>query len=107
MRERGAATVYAAGTGLFLMLAGLAVALKAGDIVSEAEARNAADLAALAGAMRASYGEVLACARASEIAGRNGATISKCTLSGFDLTVTVQMGPASATARAGPLRSAG
>ncbi len=104
MNDRGAATIYAAGAGLFLMLAGLAVTLKAGDLVTAAQAQTAADLSALAGAARATSGETYACARANDIASRNGASVAACSLHGWDLTVTVRIGAITASAKAGPVR---
>ena len=78
------------------------------------QAQVAADFAALAGAAYAINGETVACARAGELATANGAQLTGCRLDGLDLAVTVAVpvtgpaavaGPATATARAGPIRS--
>jgi secretion/DNA translocation related TadE-like protein len=104
-KDRGSASIYVAGAGLFLMMAGVAVAMKANDLVVAAQARTAADLAALAGAAHAPLGETFACTRAGAIAGRNGSSVASCALNGLDLTVTVRIGKVQATARAGPQRA--
>lgn len=106
-RDRGAASIYAAVVGLLIVLAGLAVAMRASHLVAAAQAQAAADLGALAGAMQALSGEDPACARAADIATRNGAAVVSCTLDGLDLTLTVQVRDAQSTARAGPVRSTG
>src|SRR5439155_9730487 len=67
-------------------------------------AQVAADLGALAGARYAVDGVSSACAQAGKVVVANGARLVACQLDGLDLTVTTQVGPARATARAGPLR---
>jgi secretion/DNA translocation related TadE-like protein len=87
---------------VFVALA--AAALGAG-IVARHRAQNAADLAALAGAADALEGEVAACGTARARAGDNGGTMVSCHLEGWDVTVSVEVLPASAAAIAGPARA--
>jgi secretion/DNA translocation related TadE-like protein len=77
-------------------------------------AQVAADLGALAGARYAVAGQDTACRRAAVIVTRNGARIAGCRLDGLDLVVTAEvavsgapagLGPARASARAGPARA--
>lgn len=112
--DRGSASIWVLATGLVLLAAGLAGATVGAAHVAQHRAQVAADLGALAGAVRAWQGEPAACARAAELAVANGARLTRCTLAGLDLTVTVQVtpalaaglaGPATATARAGPVRA--
>lgn len=101
--------------GLVLLTAGLAGATVGAAQVARHQAQAAADLGALAGAARALAGPEIACARAAEVVAANGADLTGCTLDGLDLTVTVERTPApvaagfgrpaTATARAGPLRT--
>jgi secretion/DNA translocation related TadE-like protein len=67
-------------------------------------AQVAADLGALAGARYAVDGAGTVCGHAGEIVAANGGRLVKCRLDGLDLVVTAQVGPARATARAGPVR---
>jgi secretion/DNA translocation related TadE-like protein len=66
----------------------------------------------LAGAVHAAEGEAVACAEAERIVRANGARLLGCRLDALDVTVTASVeapggwGAASASARAGPLRSA-
>ena len=84
--------------------------------VGRHQARVAADLGALAGAVRVVEGEPAACARAAEIVTANEGRLVSCHAEGLDLViaaeVTVTPLPglvrhASAAARAGPLSDAG
>jgi len=108
--ERGIATVVALGLmGVLLAVTAIAVA---GTVVSVTghRAGSAADLAALAGAQAMRNGGV-ACAAAAQMARRNSATLSKCSVSGLDVQVTVRVSTPSmiglawsvpGSARAGP-----
>ena len=77
---------------------------------------TAADLAALAGAVRAPDGQLVACAAAAEVAASNGGVLGACRLIGDDLQVEVtrrislgRLGvhTATAAARAGPVDRGG
>lgn len=81
-------------------------------VVARHRAQAAADLSALAGAQRALYGAAPACARATVIARRMGAAFAHCVVEDLDLVVMVEVpvalgrfgvGPARASARAGPI----
>ena len=82
--------------------------------VGRHEARTAADLGALAGAMRVLEGPEAACARAGELVSRNGGRLAACTVDGLDIVVAVEVDvtplpgltrTARAAARAGPIRA--
>ncbi|MFJ6149982.1 Rv3654c family TadE-like protein [Micromonospora profundi] len=112
--ERGGATVLLLAVGLVFVLVGLFGAAVAGTGMAAQRAAVAADLGALAGAARAIDGDVVACAAARDIAGRNGGRLVGCRLEGLDALVTVEVvftplpgltRAAASTARAGPVRS--
>lgn len=105
--DRGSATILGAAAGLAVLFIGLVVAKSAADAVWRAEARSAADLAALAGAAWARAGQSVACARAREFATANHAVMASCVLAGLDLEVTVEVNGIRAVARAGPVRGMG
>ena len=105
MKDRGAASIYAATVGLLLALAGLGIAVHAMEVVAAAQARVAADLGALAGAARAALGAEQACERAGGIIAANGATMTSCHLEGLDIIVVAAVRGRSAIARAGPVRA--
>lgn len=102
--DRGSVTVIAVGMGLAVVLTGATIAIAASLLVSRAQARNAADLAALAGAAWARSGETVACARASELARRNGAAVVSCSQDGLDVLLAVEVKGVRAVAVAGPVR---
>lgn len=104
MNDRGAASIYAAAVGLTLTLTGLAVAVRGTQLVAAAQARSAADLGALAGAMRAGAGAATACVWAGEVVSANGGVMRSCTVDGLDVLVTAEVRGRTATARAGPVR---
>lgn len=109
--DRGLATVVAAGAiGVVGILLGALLVLGAA-VATRHRAATAADLAALAGATEAVRGRDPACARARDIAERNGAVLVRCVWSGWDLQVDVALScrclPVGDTttvrARAGPV----
>jgi secretion/DNA translocation related TadE-like protein len=80
--------------------------------VARHQARVAADLGALAGAMRAVEGQDVACARATQLVAANGGTPTSCHVEGLDLIIHVEVHvtplpglsrTAKAAARAGPI----
>jgi secretion/DNA translocation related TadE-like protein len=98
--------------GLVLIAAGIAGAAIGAARVGRHEARTAADLGALAGAVRVIEGEAAACGRAAEFVVANGGRMASCNVEGLDLVVraevTVTPLPglvrvAQAAARAGPV----
>lgn len=114
--DSGSASVLLLTVGLLLVLAGFAGATVGAAHVARHQARTAADLGALAGAMRAIEGPRSACARAAAVAAANGARLTHCAVDGLEVTVTAEVpappvtGPnkvATASARAGPLSGPG
>jgi secretion/DNA translocation related TadE-like protein len=100
--------------GLVLVLAGLAGAAIGAARVARHHAKVAADLGALAGAMRAVEGAAVACARAADLAAANHARLTACHVEGLDVIATTSVtvtlptgfaGTATATSRAGPVPS--
>lgn len=79
-------------------------------VIARHRAQAIADLAALAGASRVPAGPAEGCAWATMLGSRMHAGDISCTVDGLDAVVTVAMpvpgwrlGPARATARAGPV----
>jgi len=110
--DRGAASVLLLAVGLVLVMAGLGGAAIGSARVARHQAQNAADLAALAGATDAVFGEAVACARAARFATANGALLTSCTVDGLEIVVRVEVAVrplpgvlrhAGASARAGPI----
>ena len=108
--ERGSAAPFAVGAIGLLLFLGAALGVVGAVFVAHRAAQSAADLAALAGANALQISED-ACAAATTIAERNGATLASCQVVGEDVTVTVrvegprwlgQPGDPVAEARAGP-----
>lgn len=81
-------------------------------VIARHRAQAAADLAALAAAIHLADGTAAACARASALAVAMNAAVTRCEVDDLDVLVTVEtrvplgliaVGPAHATARAGPV----
>lgn len=105
-RDRGAATVWAAGAiATLVAIAGLLWGLGAATIARH-RAAGAADLAALAAAGQVVRGVDAACGRAQWVADRMTARMVSCRFEGWDALVEVSvdtgLGPAVGRARAGP-----
>ncbi|WP_167121064.1 Rv3654c family TadE-like protein [Amycolatopsis viridis] len=105
-RDRGAATVWAAGAiAALLVIAGLLWGLGAATIARH-RAAGAADLAALAAAGQALRGADVACGRAQWVADRMAARMVSCRFDGWDALVEVSvdtgLGSTPGRARAGP-----
>ena len=98
------------------------VALTAGGVylgsavIARHRAQAAADLAALAAATHIADGATAACAQASALAHAMHSTVAQCVVEGLDVLVTVDspvtvgrlgVGPARASARAGPVDTGG
>jgi secretion/DNA translocation related TadE-like protein len=112
--DYGAASLWVLGFGLAVLVFAGAVAAAGSVLVARHRAQAAADLGALAGAVRAGDGADVACARARQIVETNGARFVECRLDGLDAVVGVEVdpagvgraiGPARAWARAGPARA--
>jgi secretion/DNA translocation related TadE-like protein len=110
-RDRGSASVWAAGAIAALMaLVGLVVAVGAAAVTRH-RAASAADLAALAAAAHAWSGPEYACGRARWVTDQMQVQLTGCRLDGWDALVEVAARPpdllvgfghAAARARAGP-----
>ncbi|HKD97003.1 MAG TPA: Rv3654c family TadE-like protein [Micromonosporaceae bacterium] len=109
--DQGSATVWVLSACVLVVSIGLACVVAVAAVVGRHRAQAAADLAALAGARYAALGEAAACAAAGAVVDANGARVTACRLDGLDLVVSVAvevpgapaaLGPARATARAGP-----
>lgn len=112
--ERGSASLWLLGVGLAVLTFAGAVAGAGGALVAKHRAQTAADLGALAGAMRAGEGAAVACDRAGRLVAANGGRLVECRLDGIDVVVGVETdaagpgraaGPVRAWARAGPARA--
>jgi secretion/DNA translocation related TadE-like protein len=112
-----------AGSASLLAVAMIAVlvAVTAGGVylgsavVARHRAQAAADLAALAAAVRLAEGSAVACERAAAVARAMRAVVADCVVDDLDVVVTVEVGvslgrialaPARAAARAGPVGTA-
>lgn len=115
-RERGSATVWVLMACGVVAVIGAAAVLVGAAVVARHRATAAADLAALAGAVRAVEGSD-ACQAAARFAGANAAELTACTATP-DAVVTVEVGvpvrlgrlgvfSATARARAGPVAPEG
>lgn len=112
--ERGSATVWVIALSGVLAVVGAAVVLVAAATVARHRAEAAADLAALAAAGRAAWGEADGCALAELVATANAARLVSCAVGAgavveVRVSVPVRLGrlgvlSASGRALAGPAR---
>ena len=79
--ERGSATTMTMPFLGILVLVTAFMAFQGGVVVAQRKVQSAADLAALAGAAAAQRGDD-ACAAAAEVAARNAARLSTCSVEG-------------------------
>ncbi|MFG2899565.1 Rv3654c family TadE-like protein [Streptomyces zaomyceticus] len=104
--DRGAATVWAAFAACALCVVFGAVLALGQAVAARHRAGGAADLAALAAADRALWGEAEACAVASRVASAQGAELVGCAVRGelAEVTARVVRGPyrPEVRSRAGP-----
>ena len=112
--DRGAGTIFVLALGLLLVAAGVAGAAVGAARVGRHEARTAADLGALAGAVRVIDGPSAACARAARLVAANDAVLTSCDVQEMEIVVYVEVvvtplpgltRRATAGARAGPVYS--
>jgi secretion/DNA translocation related TadE-like protein len=106
-RDRGSATVWLAGLAALIGLTVTVGTVHGAGVLARHRAETAADLAALAGAVRAADGLTGACPTAAQVALRNGGSLTACEESGGDVQVEVsapvrlgRLGVLTATARA-------
>ena len=100
--DRGAATVLAAAMMAVLLTVTAGGIYIGSAVVARHRAQSAADMAALAAALRLPEGAELACGQASVIAKAMKVDLAACEVDELDVVVTVHAGPARAAARAGP-----
>jgi len=83
-------------------------------VIARHRAQAAADLAAVAAAVHLANGTGAACSQASTLARAMSAAVAQCVVEDLDVVVTVEtslplqligVGPARATARAGPVEN--
>ena len=112
--DRGAGTIFVLAMGLLLVTAGVAGAAVGAARVGRHEARTAADLGALAGAVRVIDGPPAACARAAWLVTANDAVLTSCDVYDLEIVIYVEVvvtplpgliRRARAGARAGPVYS--
>jgi secretion/DNA translocation related TadE-like protein len=111
-RDSGSMTILGIGVLAAALAMGFALAALVGFLTDRAQARAAADLAAIAGALAVREGldgdGPDPCAVAAEAATANSALLISChALGDGSIQVTVASGRAKATARAGPQWGAG
>jgi secretion/DNA translocation related TadE-like protein len=111
-RERGSATVLAAGVTAALLVSAVAFIALGQASAARHRAQGAADAAALAGAAKVLFGEGEACAAAQEMVERSETEFRGCEVNELEVTVHVDetpnglpaaFGPARAVSRAGPV----
>lgn len=111
-KERGSATVLAAGVTAAILVSAVALTAVGQAGAARHRAQGAADAAALAGAARVLFGEGEACAAAQAMVERTETEFQRCEVSGLEVTVHVNetpnglpaaFGPARAVSRAGPV----
>lgn len=95
-------TLVTAGVAAALLSLAAVVLGAAGQVSAAHEARVAADLAAVAGALAVYRGED-GCAAAERVAQVNGASTSGCAVAGADLTVTAVVRGREVMSTAGPV----
>ncbi|MFF8275256.1 Rv3654c family TadE-like protein [Streptomyces lateritius] len=104
--DEGMATVWTAFVACALCVVFGAVLALGQAVAARHRAGGAADLAALAAADRALWGERGACEAAARVAGAQGAALVRCSVRGdvADVTAAVALGPyrPAVRARAGP-----
>lgn len=111
-RERGSATVLAAGVAAALVVSAVAFTAVGQASAARHRAQGAADAGALAGAAKVLFGEGGACAAAQAMVERSETEFQRCEVSDLEVTVYVNetptgipavFGPARAVSRAGPV----
>lgn len=111
-RERGSATVLAAGVMAALVVTAVAFTAVGQASAARHRAQGAADAAALAAAAKVLFGEEEACGAARAMVEKSGSELEGCEVGGLEVTVHVSevatgiptaFGPARAVSRAGPV----
>ena len=111
-RDRGAATIFVLAVGLVLVAGGIAGAAAGSARIGRHRAQAAADLGALAGAVRAIEGSAAACGQAARFVNANSGRVTACEVRGLEIVVHAEVvitplpgltRHAQAAARAGPV----
>jgi secretion/DNA translocation related TadE-like protein len=109
--DRGSATVLAVAMMAVLLAITIGGVYVGSAVIARHRAQATADLAALAAAVHLADGADSACTQASALARAMGTAVAHCVVEHLDVVVTVDtplafgrlgIGPARATARAGP-----
>ncbi|RAS60307.1 secretion/DNA translocation related TadE-like protein [Lentzea atacamensis] len=104
--ECGSAAVSGVMAMLLLIIVTITGVQVGAAVVVRHRVTGAADLAALAGASSLPQGAESACEQAKRVAQSNGAALESCSVSGWEVVVSVSavtpFGPVSARSRAGP-----
>ena len=109
--DRGSATLWAVGGIAVLCLVAVVLLTYSSVVQTKHRVAAAADLAALAGAGYAPYGQAIACERARWVATHMRVHVTACRLANWDVSVEVSaalpdgltdFGPVLAHSRAGP-----
>ncbi|HEY1486951.1 MAG TPA: Rv3654c family TadE-like protein, partial [Micromonosporaceae bacterium] len=112
--DRGSASIWVLSAGALMIAVTSTVLLAGSATIARHQAQAAADLGALAGAIRAELEPGGACAAAAPVVVANAATMRSCQADGLDVIVTAivpvegappGIGPAVAVARAGPIQT--
>lgn len=100
--DEGSASVTTAGIIAAVTALALAIAAVVAGVANTHRARVAADLSAVAAAT-ALYQGIDACSAANDTAQANGGSVETCEVDEPDVQVSVRVGRAVQTARAGPV----
>ena len=110
--ELGSASLFAVAMMAVLLAITIGGVYVGSAVIARHRAQSAADLAAVAAAVHLAHGASAACSRASALALAQGTAVTRCEVEHLDVIVTVEthvplgriaVGPARATARAGPV----
>jgi secretion/DNA translocation related TadE-like protein len=114
--EQGAASLVAVAMMAVLLALTIGGVYVGSAVIARHRAQAAADLAALAGAQHLADGPGVACAQATAVAHTMRSAVIQCAVDGLDVVITadvslslgrLSVGPARATARAGPVDASG
>uniref|UniRef100_UPI0034E1BFD2 Rv3654c family TadE-like protein n=1 Tax=Mycobacterium sp. OAE908 TaxID=2817899 RepID=UPI0034E1BFD2 len=112
--EHGSASLVAVAMMAVLLALTVGGVYVGSTVVARHRAQGAADLAALAAAAHLADGSAEACVHAASLARAMHTTVTQCAVEDLDVIVTVDaavalgrfgVGPARATARAGPVET--
>jgi secretion/DNA translocation related TadE-like protein len=114
--ELGSASLFAVAMMAVLLAITVGGVYVGSAVIARHRAQSAADLAAVAAAVHLADGKRDACVEASAVARAMRMAVTHCVVENLDVVVTVEtsvalggigVGPARATARAGPIGTSG